>query len=56
MLAEVCRDEHRIESEGMPAIAMGIPTAEAVGSVRLTLERATTDEDVGRAADTLTRA
>jgi cysteine desulfurase len=37
-------------------LAMGIPPAEAVGSVRLTLGRSTTNEDVVRAADALARA
>jgi len=36
--------------------AMGISEQEALGSVRLTLGRGTTDEDVARAADALARA
>jgi len=35
---------------------MGVSEEEALGSVRLTLGRGTTDEDVARAADALTRA
>jgi cysteine desulfurase len=37
-------------------LAMGIPLTEALGSVRLTLGRRTTREDVERAAEALTRA
>lgn len=37
-------------------LAMGIPSAEAVGSVRLTLGRHTTREEVERAAASLARA
>jgi cysteine desulfurase len=37
-------------------LAMGVPFAEALGSVRLTLGRHTTREDVDRAAESLTRA
>ena len=44
------------ESASAVILAMGIPAAEAVGSVRLTLGRATTDEDIARAADALGRA
>jgi len=44
------------ESASAVILAMGIPAAEAVGSVRLTLGRATTDEDIARAADALARA
>jgi cysteine desulfurase len=49
-----CHDGH--ESASAVILAMGIPAAEAVGSVRLTLGRATTDEDIARAADVLARA
>jgi cysteine desulfurase len=37
-------------------LAMGIPAVEALGSVRLTLGRGTSSEDVGRAAEALVRA
>lgn len=37
-------------------LAMGVPEEEARGSVRLTLGRATTEDDVTRAANTLVRA
>ena len=37
-------------------LAMGIPDAEAVGSIRLTLGRATTHDDITSAADALARA
>lgn len=37
-------------------VAMGLPAREALGSVRLTLGRSTTEEDVGRAAAALVRA
>jgi len=37
-------------------LAMGIPRAEAVGSVRLTLGRHTTLEEVDKAAKALARA
>lgn len=49
-----CHDGH--ESASAVILAMGIPTAEAVGSVRLTLGRGTTDDDIVRAADVLARA
>jgi cysteine desulfurase len=44
------------ESASAVILAMGIPAAEAVGSVRLTLGRGTTDDDIARAADVLARA
>jgi len=44
------------ESASAVILAMGVPAAEAVGSVRLTLGRGTTDDDVARAADALSRA
>jgi cysteine desulfurase len=44
------------ESASAVILAMGIPAGEALGSVRLTLGRATTAEDIVRAADTLARA
>ena len=37
-------------------LAMGVPVAEALGTVRLTLGRGTTAEDVSRAADALIRS
>ncbi len=37
-------------------LAMGVPTSEAVGSVRLTLGRFTTADDVARAAESLARS
>src|SRR5262245_58875842 len=44
------------ESASAVILAMGIPAREALGSVRLTLGRPTTAEDIVRAADALTRA
>jgi cysteine desulfurase len=44
------------ESASAVILAMGIPPAEALGSVRLTLGRGTTEEDVLRAADALVRS
>jgi len=44
------------ESASAVILAMGIPAAEAVGSVRLTLGRGTTDDHIARAADVLVRA
>jgi len=44
------------ESASAVILAMGVPAAEAVGSVRLTLGRATTSDDVTQAADALVRA
>lgn len=44
------------ESASAVILAMGVPAAEAVGSVRLTLGRATTSDDVMQAADALARA
>jgi len=44
------------ESASAVILAMGIPPAEALGSVRLTLGRGTTEEDVRRAAEALGRA
>lgn len=44
------------ESASAVILAMGIPAAAAVGSVRLTLGRATTDDNIARAADALGRA
>jgi cysteine desulfurase len=35
---------------------MGMPPEEAIGAVRLTLGRSTTDEEIGRAADALSPA
>lgn len=44
------------ESAPHVILAMGVPEAEALGTVRLTLGRATTAEDVSRAADALVGA
>src|SRR5262249_34883107 len=44
------------ESASAVILAMGIPAAEAVGSVRLTLGRATTHDDIALAAHALSRA
>jgi cysteine desulfurase len=44
------------ESASPVILAMGVSAAEAVGTVRLTLGRATSEEDVARAADALGRA
>jgi cysteine desulfurase len=44
------------ESASAVILAMGVPPAEALGSVRLTLGRGTTEEDVRRAAEALGRA
>lgn len=44
------------ESASAVILAMGVPAAEAVGSVRLTLGRGSTSEEVTRAADALVRA
>ncbi len=52
--ASACHDGQ--ESASAVILAMGIPADEAVGSVRLTLGRSTTDEDIVRAADALTQA
>ena len=49
-----CHDGH--ESASVVVLAMGVPAAEAVGSVRLTLGRGTTDDEVTVAADALGRA
>ena len=46
-----CHDGH--EAASAVILAMGVPPAEAVGSVRLTLGRATTEADVDRAAAAL---
>jgi cysteine desulfurase len=52
--ASACHDGH--ESASVVILAMGVPAAEAVGSVRLTLGRGTTDDEVTVAADALGRA
>lgn len=44
------------ESASAVILAMGVPAAEAVGTVRLTLGRGTTTDDITRAADALARA
>lgn len=44
------------ESASSIILAMGVPAAEALGSVRLTLGRATTERDIVRAAAALGRA
>jgi cysteine desulfurase len=49
-----CHEGH--ESASGVLLAMGIPAAEAVGSVRLTLGRQTTDAEITRAAEALSRA
>lgn len=49
-----CHDGH--ESPSTVVLAMGVPAAEAIGSVRLTLGRGTTREDITRAADALSNA
>ena len=49
-----CHEGHETASGVL--LAMGIPAAEAVGSIRLTLGRQTTDDDISRAADALARA
>src|SRR5262245_1187448 len=52
--ASACHDGQ--ESAAAVILAMGIPSGEAIGSVRLTLGRGTTTDDVTRAADALARA
>ena len=49
-----CHDGH--ESASAVLLAMAVPAEEALGSVRLTLGRGTTEEDVARAAEALARA
>jgi cysteine desulfurase len=49
-----CRDGQDVASAVI--LAMGVPHAEALGSVRLSLGRATTDADVDRAAEALAAA
>jgi len=49
-----CHDGH--ESPSTVVLAMGVPAAEAIGSVRLTLGRGTTREDITQAADALSKA
>jgi cysteine desulfurase len=49
-----CHEGH--ETASAVLLAMGIPAAEAVGSVRLTLGRQTTDDEIARAAEALSRA
>lgn len=44
------------ESPSTVVLAMGVPAAEAIGSVRLTLGRGTTGEDINRATDALSKA
>ena len=44
------------ESASTVVLAMGVSPTEAIGSVRLTLGRSTTEDDVARAADALARA
>ena len=44
------------ESASVVILAMGVSPAEAIGSVRLTVGRPTTEDDVARAADALARA
>ena len=52
--ASACHDGQEVAS--VVILAMGVPAAEAVGSVRLTLGRGTTTDDIRRAADALARA
>ncbi len=49
-----CHDGRETASEVI--VAMGVAPADALGTVRLTLGRGTTEEDVLRAADVLARA
>ena len=49
-----CHDGH--EAPSAVLLAMGMPPEEAIGAVRLTLGRSTTDEEIGRAADALSPA
>jgi cysteine desulfurase len=49
-----CHDGH--ESASAVILAMGVPLQEALGTVRLTLGRATTPEELARAAQALARA
>jgi cysteine desulfurase len=49
-----CHEGHETASGVL--LAMGIPAAEAVGSVRLTLGRQTTDDEITRVAAALSRA
>ena len=49
-----CHEGH--ESASAVILAMGIEPEEAVGSVRLTLGRGTTENDVVRAAEALVRS
>jgi cysteine desulfurase len=44
------------ESASAVVLAMGVAPDEAIGSVRLTLGRGTTEEDVVRAAESLVRS
>jgi cysteine desulfurase len=49
-----CHEGH--ESASAVILAMGVPPEDAVGSVRLTLGRGTTEDDVVRAAEALVRS
>lgn len=49
-----CHDGH--DEAPAAIVAMGVPAAEALGTVRLTLGRGTTDADVARASEALVRA
>ena len=49
-----CHEGH--ESASAVILAMGISPSEALGSVRLTLGRSTTEDDVLRATESLVRA
>jgi cysteine desulfurase len=49
-----CHEGH--ERASAVLLAMGVPPEEAIGSVRLTLGRSTTEDDVVRAGDALVRA
>lgn len=46
-----CHDGSDVASAGI--LALGVPPAEAIGSVRLSLGRSTTDADIDRAAEAL---
>jgi len=49
-----CHEGH--ESASAVILAMGVPPEQAVGSVRLTLGRGTSEDDVLRAAEALVRS
>ena len=49
-----CHEGH--ESASAVILAMGVAPEDALGSVRLTLGRSTTEDDVARAAEALVRS